>query len=301
MSFINFSNIKAYIEGKINAIGTLSDVEAAQVAVNAFQLARVGNPPSNLAALETFLSGKESTVVASDELKYITLLLGSSTPTKSVVWRMQEFLADGSFTVPNNIAGGVVYVTGCGGGASGQAVINRPAATTTARGGRSGCFVERYQYSAQPLEPIAITIGAGGLAQSVTGDGTTVAPSAVAPGGDTVFGALVIAGGELDRGTYASAASSAPGSSSFRFLGGLGRQQTGFSNSIAGGSAAGYFGPAPNGETFRDVSGSAPNAAPNTGAVGASVCIQNGLGTPLTATSGAGGSGRIIVEWQEFL
>jgi hypothetical protein len=301
MSFINFSNIKTYIEGKINTIGTLSDVEAAQVAVNAFQLARVGNPPSNLAALETFLSGKESAVDAGDELKYITLLLGSSTPTKSVVWRMQEFLADGSFTVPNNIAGGVVYVTGCGGGASGQAVINRPAATTAAVGGFSGCFVERYQYSVQPLESIAITIGAGGLAQSVTGDGTTVAPSAVAAGGNTAFGALVIAGGEQRRGTYPSVASSAPGASSFRFLGGLGRQQAGFSNSIAGGSAAGYFGPAPNGETFKDVSGSAPNAAPNTGAVGASVCIQNGLGTPLTATSGAGGSGRIIVEWQEFL
>ena len=302
MSFINsYDEIKAQIEERIDNIDGLSATDAALVAAAAQLLNGRNQSIANMQALLTYLQNRQDGVDDDTTIKDIVLLLGASMGSKNVVWRMREFLVDGTFTVPNNIAGGVVYVTGCGGGSSGQAVINRPAATTTARGGFSGCFVERYQYSVQPLEPITITIGVGGLAQSVTGDGTTVVPSAVASGGNTVFGALVIAGGEQARGAYQSAGSSAPGSSSFRFLGGLGRQQAGFSNSSAGGSAAGYFGPAPDGQTFKDVSGSAPNAAPNTGAVGASVCIQNGLGTPLTATSGAGGSGRIIVEWQEFV
>lgn len=301
MSFIDYSNIIGYVEDKINIINTLPDNEAALVAAMANLLAGRNNPPSNMLALETYLQGKENLVTDESLVKDVTLLLGASLPSKNTVWKMREYLTDGDFLVPANIAGNVVYVTGCGGGASGQGVINTVGATTTATGGRSSCFVEKYQYAVTPNESIAVTVGAGGAAQSVTANGTTVERSAVASGGNSVFGSLVIAGGEQKRGAYPSQVTVAPGTSSLRFLDGLGKQRPGFSNAIAGSSAAGYFGPAPNGETFKDVNGSAPDAAPNTGAVGASVCIQNGTGSPLTATSGAGGSGRIIVEWQEFV
>lgn len=305
MSFIDYSNIIGYVEDKINIINTLPANEAALVAAMANLLAGRNNPPSNMLALETYLQGKENLVTDADLVKDVTLLLGASLPSKNTVWKMREFLVNDNFTVPLNIAGDVVYVTGCGGGSSGQAVVNPPAQSGDAIPGWSGCFVDRAPLQVTAGAVIPVTIGTGGAAQSISGGTAAVDVSAVASGGDTTFGTLLtIKGGERRRGAWSPASignANTSGQSSIRFVGGFGAQNSGFANAKAYGAPAGAFGNAPNGATLLGVNGTATDAPANSGASGASICIQNNTAGALTATSGAGGSGRIIVEWQEFV
>jgi hypothetical protein len=310
MSFINFSNIKAYIESKINVINTLTTIEASQVAVNAFQLARIGYAPSNLSALETYLSDKEAAVSTTDELKYITQLLGSSTPTKSVVWRMREFLADGTFTVPNNLAGDCVYITGSGGGGAGAAQVTG-AAIITISGANSGCFIERQPYSCSLGESILVEIGAGGV--PVNSSVRTTAPINGGNGGDTRFGTILISGGEGAGignvppqaggryGGYSSNTNQFRAESSLRFPAGASTTGSITSVLLVQGSAAGFFGRGESAAAAINANATAESADPNSGAGGGSCGVSVTAGGPFTATSGAGGSGRIIVEWQEFL
>jgi hypothetical protein len=310
MSFINFSNIKAYIESKINVINTLTTIEASQVAVNAFQLARIGYAPSNLSALETYLSNKEAAVSTTDELKYITQLLGSSTPTKSVVWRMHEYLAGDTFTVPNNLAGDCVYVTGSGGGGSGAARIFITSGNPSVSGAQSGCYISKQPVTVSAGSAIPIVIGAGGAAVSVTGSATNGVSGS--SGASSSFGSLVIDGGSGGR-LGANLFDDARGG----WIGGYqvsGVQTILPQNSIAyragrravvglvsaEGSAAGAFGDGQDGVAVSAGDATATSAAANTGAGGGSAIVEIVSGTR-TATSGAGGSGRIIVEWQEFL
>ncbi len=309
MSFINFSNIKAYIESKINVINTLTTIEASQVAVNAFQLARIGYAPSNLSALETYLSNKEAAVSATDELKYITQLLGSSTPTKSVVWRMREFLTDGTFTVPNNLAGDCVYITGSGGGGSGGAGVFLASTTLSLGGANSGCYIKKQPYASAPSSTVSVTVGAGGAPVSATSSGPTTITNGQ-PGGDSIFGGLILKGGQGGRrsntappiggwkgGREVSGAVFPPESSIMYSGGNVGI----FLNATAYGSAAGGFGSGADGKGSQDVNDNGFAAANNSGAGGGSVCTQIASASSVTATSGAGGSGRFIVEWQEFL
>jgi hypothetical protein len=303
MSFINFSNIKAYVESKINVINTLTNIEASQVAVNAFQLARIGYAPSNLSALETYLSNKEAAVSTTDELKYITQLLGSSAPTKSVVWRMQEFLADGTFTVPNNIAGGVVYVTGSGGGASGGA-SGASGGSVNSESGNSGCYIYRQPVNATAGAVISVVVGAGGAASVANIPTGGNASAAANPGQASVFGTLTIPGGDalpLGGGGWRSGYFSTPrvlAENSIAYKAGS-TQQSG--NALAFGSAAGAYGNGCDGAAASGSSVTATSGAANSGAAGGSVSVINNTAGSLTATSGAGGSGRVIVEWQEFV
>jgi hypothetical protein len=310
MSFINFSNIKAYIESKINVINTLTTIEASQVAVNAFQLARIGYAPSNLSALETYLSNKEAAVSATDELKYITQLLGSSTPTKSVVWRMREFLTDGTFTVPNNLAGDCVYVTGSGGGGGGGAWITN-AQNNGIGGACSGCYVEKRPVTVAANSSVSVVVGAGGAA--VSANAITAAAIEGNAGNQSSFGALVIPGGSgggeiagnSDKarqggwiGGYMAGSAVYVPQNSIRYRAG---QRVSALTAFAMGSAAGAFGNGAAGAASSGVAVTASSADANSGAGGGGAVFYTSTAPSIVITPGAGGSGRIIVEWQEFV
>lgn len=306
---MNYSNIKAYIESKIDAISTLSPLDASQVAVMAFQLARFNQSPSNISVLITHLQAQEADVDTADAVKSVTLLLGAASPSKAVVWKRQEFLSSGSFVVPDNLAGNLVYVTACGGGASGQAVINPPAVAGTASGGYSGCLIEKIPVQVSVGEIVPVTVGAGGPPSGISDTGAVLFASPIGAGGDTLFGSyLRVKGGSGEVGAYRSSTIAASGalliagpSFNGRYRGGIGAQDPLFPNAMAGGSAAGPFGDAPASKTLKDVGGSAGSAPDNSGAVGGSICAQNGTGLSITVTPGVGGSGRLFVEWQEFV
>lgn len=328
MSFINYDNIIEYVEAKIAAINTLSPTEASLVAAMANLLAGRNNTPSNMAALETYLQNRESLVDESSLVKDVTLLLGASLPSKNTVWRMQEFLSDGTFIVPDNIAGGLVYITGCGGGGSGRTSPRNTGNGGIATGGAGGFYVEKFPVSVTAGESVPVVIGAGG-ASVVTPPG--VNGDAGNRGGDSVFKTLTIKGGGGGINTGVSGLSlicpkggflpgyfgyDADVASAATFagpyihgqpskFGACGRPsfQSGSGRiSADGGGAAGYFGDGTDGVSTNGTDATASNALPNTGAGGGSVgIIYPTVTRDMTATSGAGGSGRIIVEWQEFV
>lgn len=313
MSFIDYSNIIGYVEDKINIINTLSVNEAALVAAMANLLAGRNNPPSNMLALETYLQGKENLVTDADLVKDVTLLLGASLPSKNTVWKMREFLTNDNFTVPLNIAGGVVYVTGCGGGGSGAAWITN-ITNTGVSGACSGCYVSKRPVQVVAGDVVPVTIGAGGV--PVVASAITSTQIDGVAGGNSSFGSLVIPGGT--GGTDALGGGLA---TSKPMKGGwVGGYQTGNTvflaqNSIsyqagqrssgssifALGSAGGAFGNATDSVASSGSSVTAANAAANTGAGGGGAVFFTASAPSITVTSGAGGSGRIIVEWQEFV
>lgn len=220
---------------------------------------------------------------------------------KVPVWKMQVFDADGTFTVPESIAGSVVYVTGSGGGASGGAGVG---AAATITGSASGCYIEKQPYSVSAGDTIPVVIGAGGAPVSYTG-GTYGATDGNA-GGDSSFGSLVILGATkttlstgLQAGGWLGGAGTTPAQGSIRFKGGINVNAVGAN---ARGSGGGAFGSGSNGTVGNMASATGINAPANSGAGGGTCAVYITAPTdgPFTATSGAGGSGKIIVEWQEF-
>jgi hypothetical protein len=310
MSFINsYDEIKAQIEERIDNIDGLSATDAALVAAAAQLLNGRNQSIANMQELLTYLQNRQDGVDDDTTIKDIVLLLGASMGSKNVVWRMREFLIDGTFTVPNNIAGGVVYVSGSGGGGSGAARIFNATGGRDLSGASSGCYVSKRPVTASAGEPIAVTVGAGGASVSVTGAATAF--SAGNDGLASSFGALVIPGG-AGAAISASDFSNPRGGWIGGFLNGTqfilaenstayraGRRS--FSGSVsAEGSAAGAFGDGQDSVSTTNANATASSAAANSGAGGGSAAVSFSSGT-LTATSGAGGSGRIIVEWQEFV
>lgn len=304
MSFLDsYANIVDYIEAKIAVINTLSTSDAALVAAMANLLDGRNNPPSNMAALQAYLEGKELEVTDSSLIKDVTLLLGASLPSKNTVWKMQEFLSDGDFEVPLNIAGGMVYVTGCGGGPSGQAAVFPPATATLVSAGWSANYIFRRPVSVVAGSAIAVVIGTGGPAQTITtASGAPQTISAIVAGTQSSFGAMVIGAGSERKGAYRPALTTSEISqSSIAYSAGLNVQNVTWPQGRALGAPAGPFGNGPDGVTVRGVNGQGIDAPANSGAPGGSVTAENNTAGSLTAISGVGGSGRIIVEWQEFV
>lgn len=320
MSFIDYDNIKAFVETSINNIASLSNTDAALVAAMANMLDGRNNPPSNMSTLQSYLQGKEDLVSSSSTIKDVSLLLAASMPSKNTIWKSQVFLSSGSFIVPENIAGNSVYITGCGGGGSGAAII-----TTSQRycsGGASGFEVEKRQVIVSPGATVSVTVGAGGEARVV--NGTNIAISG-ANGGSSSFGSLVIAGGDgggsqnINRppkgGRQASymsatinAATGSIGSPSvFTVVGnsGISSINNGVAPDvfvIASDGADGMFGRGGIRKMEVDADSTAASVPANSGAGGgAAAIVLTSAATPYTATSAAGGAGRIIVEWQEFV
>jgi hypothetical protein len=306
MSFINnYDEIKAQIEERIDNIDGLSATDAALVAAAAQLLNGRNQPIANMQALLTYLQNRQDGVDDDTTIKDIVLLLGASMGSKNVVWRMQEFLSDGTFTVPNNIAGDVVYVTGSGGGASGSARVFNTSTAATSTSGNSGCYIYRQPVNVNAGAVISVAVGAGGAAATITaasGNNTAAANAGQA----SVFGTLTIPGGDATTaggGGWRSGYSVDPTieplpENSIAYKAGL-RSQSG--NATALGSAAGAYGNGCDGATATGANVTATSAAANSGAAGGSAAVINNTAGSLTATSGAGGSGRIIVEWQEFV
>jgi hypothetical protein len=306
MSFINsYDEIKAQIEARIDNIDGLSATDAALVAAAAQLLNGRNQSIANMQALLTYLQNRQDGVDDDTTIKDIVLLLGASMGSKNVVWRMREFLIDGTFTVPNNIAGGVVYVTGSGGGAGGRAV-GVSSGTVTAESGNSGCYIYRQPVNVNAGAVISVVVGAGGAAAVVNIPASGNASTAASVGQASVFGTLTILGGDANPraggGWRSGYVTNPPDESlpenSISYKAGL-RSQSG--NALALGSAAGAYGSGCNGAAATGANATATSAAANSGAAGGSAAVINNTAGSLTATSGAGGSGRIIVEWQEFV
>jgi hypothetical protein len=306
MSFINsYDEIKAQIEERIDNIGGLSATDAALVAAAAQLLNGRNQPISNMPILLEYLQDKQDLVADTTTIKEIVLLLGASMGSKNVVWRMREFLVNGTFTVPNNIAGGVVYVTGSGGGASGRAA-GVSSGTVTTESGNSGCYIYRQPVNVNAGAVISVVVGAGGAAAVANIPASGNASAAANAGQSSVFGTLTIPGGDTNpragggwRSGYVINPPDEPlPENSIAYKAGV-RSQSG--NATALGSAAGAYGNGCDGATATGASVTATSAAANSGAAGGSASVINNTAGSLTATSGAGGSGRIIVEWQEFV
>lgn len=228
---------------------------------------------------------------------------------KVPVWKMQVFDANGTFTVPDAIAGTVVYVTGSGGGGGGAAFI-MSGANDGVGGACSGCYIEKQPYTVSAGDSITVTIGAGGA--PVSANAITALPVYGNDGQASYFGEMVInggsGGGELTGGTsqnrkggwvggYIAGATVFIPQNSTRFRA---SSRASALSAIAMGSAAGAFGDAGDAAASSGSAITAGSALPNTGAAGGGVVFFTGVPPTITITSGAGGSGKIIVEWQEF-
>jgi len=328
MSFINsYDEIKAQVEERISNIDELSDTDAALVAASAQLLNGRNQPIGNMPILLEYLQDKQDLVADTTTIKEIALLLGASMGSKNVVWKMQEFLANGTFTVPNNIAGGVVYITGCGGGGSGRTSARNAGNGGLSTGGAGGFYVVKSPVEVIAGEAVTVTVGAGG-ASIVTPPNTSGSDGN--PGGDSIFKTLTIKGGGGGVNTGTSGASAICPAGGFlpgyfgyvadpaaaaifagsyvhgdtSGLGACGKPSyVNASGRISAetGGAAGFFGSGTNSVSVSAANATATNALPNTGAGGGAAGIIYPTATrDKTATSGAGGSGRIIVEWQEF-
>lgn len=319
MSFIDsYTNIIEYIEDKIAVINTLSASDAALVAAMANLLDGRNKPPSNMAALKLYLETKENEVTDSSLVKDVTLLLGAAMPSKNTVWKMREYLTDGTFVVPDNIAGNVVYVTGCGGGGCGGVQQWNPsigAGGSVLLGGAGGFWGVKVPFAVTAAQVVAVTIGTGGAGVSIN---NFIASPSLNNGTSSFFGSLAFGGGFADssnggfkperRITTVSGSGDTtllePDSSGL-FSSGVTQASivSGTQFYRAGGGACGLFGSGGNGalDTTGDVNVTAQSAPANSGAGGGAALRYTSGTAPVIVTSGAGGSGRVIVEWQEFV
>jgi hypothetical protein len=236
------------------------------------------------------------------------------------VWKMQVFDANGTFTVPDAIAGNVVYVTGSAGGGSGSACIRDALQRRAAGGGFGGEYCIKAPITVSAGDTLPVVVGIGGASVSVT-NATTLEVNGV-DGGNSSVGSILLRGGGGGRATtnihtnttygvfpsfFARSLLNTddvliPPQNANGFSGGA-LQYTATSQSTwALGGAAGAFGSGKQGALSVDANATAASADANTGSGGAGAAVSSTTGlTPYTATSGAGGSGKIIVEWQEFV
>lgn len=221
---------------------------------------------------------------------------GSVVIKKSVVIDSSQ-----TWTAPANLAGNTVWLTGCAAGGSGS-----QRSTGVSTGGYGGNYCVKMPVIVTPSAGYLVTIPAGG-AGVTTGDGNS--------GGDLSFGSLLTlkggSGGINPNGdsqyavaSYFSRFGVKPAlifPSSDSLVGGqtnpaeslngniCGATETNtVSNYISIGGAAGFFG---NGGA---AGSNGVSAAANSGAGG-------GAARGVSGTSGAGGSGRLIIEWEEYL
>jgi hypothetical protein len=208
--------------------------------------------------------------------------------------RSQDFTSSGTFTVPAGVT--TVWVTMCGGGGSGAG----QGSNNGAPGGGAGAYYIKRPVEVTPGASITVTIGAGGASvlSGVTGNAQVGND-----GSATSFGSVSVSGGGgggrvLNNSNSIAFVNSLPGVGGA--IGGAGSGTVrpaesiggrgGFSGSqLLGGGAGGLFG---NGGDAR-YAANAIAGETNSGAGGGGV-TESGSANFL---SGAGGSGRCIVEW----
>lgn len=324
MSFIpSYSNIVSFVEQKISVINTLSKTDAALVAAMAQLLNGRNNPPSNMPDLLNYLQIEEAQVNSDSLVKEVTLLLGAAMGSKNTIWKRAEFTADDNFTVPDSIAGDSVFVTMWGGGGSG-AVGYIVAGTINLFGASAGGYVERYAYPVTAGDVITVTVGAGGAGVNRNAGGITPGND----GSDSVFGSLVAKGGKkgnellvtslpkaaydncglylpdvtLSTGAFTSTARiiNAAGNKAGYIGGANARAVDGAITAYCGGGAAGPAGAGEDAKALVNSPGGSFDAAANSGAGTGSAAVIYLSGGPKLVSSGNGGDGKVIVEWQEF-
>jgi hypothetical protein len=319
---IDYTQLQAVKENNIAALSVSSSQESiALVALAAYQLQAIGLPPSNLSTLVSIQQALINSLSTGSGLDSVAIQAASAIPRKSVVWRVQEFLADGTFTAPDNLAGDVVYITGCGGGGSGAARNADPADIALSTGGSGGFYCLKRPLPVTIGTSYAVTIG-GGAAAVVSAYATTANGAA---GSATTFGALLaLSGGTGGRASdplttqprggfnagsvylgYSSTTLAAnttiwlnDSENSEGYKGGAFKAST---RVLSTGGGGGLFGNGGDAQALSGITGAADSAIANSGGGGGGCSITSSSGAGLTATSGAGGSGRLIIEWQEYL
>jgi hypothetical protein len=297
------TNLKTQIQTRINAANSsttkdqLLELRKAAEGLNCDE----SNLDTLMTAINASLNGSES----NEDLIIARVASGvkpESSASAVIIKKSQEILVSGNWTVPAKLAGNTVWVTGCGAGGSGGRNNSSGSIVT---GGFGGCYGLRIPVNVAPNQTISCVIGAGGagIPSGLTVDGNS--------GGDTSFGSLVFKGGS---GGQAAGATLGVTEISLAFKVGVfpvyfidatvdriipsetingntaGSNFYGSVTNIATGGAAGLFGRGTDGKQ-QAASESAP-ANSGAGSGGA-------LGT--TSVVGAGGSGKIVVEWEEFL
>lgn len=316
---IDYAKLKEVTEFNIARLTSSSSAQdVALVALTAYQLQAIGMPPNNIGTLISVQQNSINALELTEKIDIVAIQAASAIPRRSTIWKMQEFLANGDFTVPDNLAGNLVYITACGGGGSGGARYSNALGTAIATGGSGGFYTVKHPVVVDIGITYPVTIGAGGAAVVITtasADGDT--------GGTTSFGSLLsLAGGRLGHGStptssqprggfragavmrdFATSDLSVNGNirvvdseDSPSYMGGAYRSST---RTLATGGGAGLFGDGGDGFATATDNGLAESALPNTGAGGGGVAVANSAG--FTAESGAGGSGRLIVEWLEYI
>ncbi len=202
--------------------------------------------------------------------------------------KSQEFLSSGTFTVPAGVT--TVWVTMTGGGGSGSA--NGGTGPYPTGGGAAGAYCVKQAVVVTPGASISVTIGAGGAAVAHTSGNNVEDPGN--PGGATSFGSLSVSGGGGGRGPVGANVGGALGG---YFVGNsqvlptsCGGKPGACGSFTTGGGAGGLFGDGGAGNVSSATGGA---AAANSGAGGGSGATN----TVNNSVSGAGGSGRCIVEW----
>lgn len=215
--------------------------------------------------------------------------LGQAIAAQATSGSFEVFTADGTFTVPAGVT--QVLVTVIGGGGAGGGVAS--GAGRAGAGGGSGA-VAHGAHTVTPAAAIAVTVGAGGTAETSTGN----------PGGNSTFGSVVTsaggAGGPGNNGGVTAGGAGGALTSTltlplYQIAGGTGGGGDG------AGGIAGTGGTVPNWPAvgIEGVGGAPPaiNANGNPGGrFGA-----GGSGTkrdaPGSNTGGVGAPGIVIVRW----
>lgn len=205
--------------------------------------------------------------------------------------------ATSSWTVPAGVS--LVWLSMCGGGASGQARVQADNATAyTAEGGAAASSIIRMPYKVTAGASISYTVGVGGTGPSRSSDGTSNHDA----GTDSVFGTITapaapanniattwitspttLAGGDgQDTGT-------GPGETvNPLYPGGASDITDSYHEAYGGGGS--YFGI--GGDGVENSPGATGEDGERGGGGGAAFAD-----TGNTATAGSGGDGYILVEW----
>ena len=225
------------------------------------------------------------------EVKYAlnsTLATDKFAPIDKLIGGYEIFTEDGTFIVPENVY--EIFVTGCGGGQSGQGRYDDN--PSGGKGGNGADFIYNKRYTVTPKQQIEIEIGKGGAAVPGGNNGQNTGES-------TIIGNLVTLPG---------------GSSSSKNVGGVG---DGSGSNIPG---AGYISHLLTGASMSGSNGNIWYSDLNSGGPGAGSLgrggqitsdtngVKGGYGAggsganqrSTTFTSGAGGDGIVIITWGNF-
>jgi len=201
----------------------------------------------------------------------------SISSTSPLILKSQKFTASGTWNVPTGIMGRMVYLTGVGGGASGNVDSGGPV------GGGAGMACQALPLTLDAaVSSVSVTVGAGGAASTGTSQNK---------GGDTKFGDFLVLRGAtnspLGKGAKHLGLTAEPDGFRHGFMisGADAEHDCVDTGYMSGGSHGGGASAFANGGSTGSLDGSA-----GSGGAGA-----------LSGTSGAGGDGFLEVFWFEQL